>query len=91
MEFFLPSSWRHRQAPNDYQQSLASDEGLFEEEEGERLVGFDVNDTRRGALEHGNNSADTERRLSRDLEEGFRDDSEDEDTVNDSTRHSARA
>lgn len=78
MEFFLPSSWRRRQSSHNYQRSLASEEDLFEEEEGEHLVGFDVSQARREALEHGQHLVDADRRLSRDLEEGFKDDSEDE-------------
>jgi hypothetical protein len=42
------------------------------------MVGFDVDAARRLSLPGAGNTQDTERRLSRDLEEGFRDDSDDE-------------
>lgn len=84
MDFFLPSSWRRRQASDDYRESLISDEGLFEEEEGENMVGFDVDESRRAALERRRSSTDTDRRLSRDLEEGFKDDSEEEEETHQS-------
>lgn len=77
------------------------DGGLFDEESGERMVGFDMNEERRGrsqwtnsrlgnqrqshalqaALEHAERSQEedhSDRRLSRELEEGFIDDSESE-------------
>lgn len=54
------------------------DDGLFDEEEGEGLVGFDVDAPRREALARNHAVPDTQRRLSRDLEEGFRDDSDEE-------------
>ncbi|EDN09680.1 hypothetical protein I7I51_02303 [Histoplasma capsulatum] len=86
MHFLLPSSWRQRQifgAHND-------GGSVFDDEEGEDMVGFEIDSSRREALEHGrrsggdnnhndHSSIDTERRLSRDLEEGFMDDSDDED------------
>ena len=58
--------------------ALDDDDGLFDEEEGEGLVGFDVDATHREALVRDNARPDLERRLSRDLEEGFRDDSDEE-------------
>lgn len=80
--------------------SLSSDEdgGLFDEESGERMVGFDMNEERRGrtqrsrlrdstqsnalqaALEQAqrNQEEHSDRRLSRELEEGFIDDSDSE-------------
>jgi hypothetical protein len=58
---------------------MADDDSLFDEDEGEDLVGFNMDAGRREALERQRNSTgEGERRLSRDLEEGFRDDSEDE-------------
>ena len=75
---------------------VSVDEGtLFDEESGEAMVGFDVQERnrRRNGLErqvHDMNAARrtvsgggvervvSDRRLSRDLEEGFRDDSDDE-------------
>ena len=57
----------------------ADTDSLFDEDEGEDLVGFDMDAGRREALERQRSSTgEGERRLSRDLEEGFRDDSEDE-------------
>jgi hypothetical protein len=77
---------------------VSVDEGtLFDEESGEAMVGFDVQERnrRRNGLERQVSnmnaatrtirnqggeglSADSNRRLSRELEEGFRDDSDDE-------------
>ena len=53
----------------------------FDEDEGEEL--FEVDDNRREALslDARRGRDDDGRRLSRDLEEGFRDDSEDEDGI----------
>lgn len=42
------------------------------------MVGFNVDASRRDAIARQQEVAITERRLSRDLEEGFRDDSDDE-------------
>jgi hypothetical protein len=76
---FLPSSWR-----SEYERSRrtadARDEPNEEEwdEEGEEL--FQVDDNRREALSlDARRINDDGRRLSRDLEEGFKDDSDDED------------
>lgn len=82
--------------------SITSDEdgGLFDEESGERMVGFDMNEGRRGgngrdrardlrqsnalhaALEQAQRHQEehSDRRLSRELEEGFIDDSESEES-----------
>lgn len=43
------------------------------------MVGFNVDASRRDAIARQEEAAITERRLSRDLEEGFRDDSDDSD------------
>ena len=55
------------------------DEGevLFSDEEGENMVGLDIDSRRREILEM-NDTPDVRERLSRDLEEGFRDDSDEE-------------
>ncbi|KAF2811831.1 uncharacterized protein BDZ99DRAFT_281292 [Mytilinidion resinicola] len=78
--FFVPSSWRRRHAVVDG--SYASDnheDELFDDEEGEGMVGFDIDERRREALERRRSGVGEEdRRLSRDLEEGFKDDSDDE-------------
>ena len=59
--------------------SGSGDEELyFGEEEGESMVGFDVGRREREVRRDRDGEIDSERRLSRDLEEGFRD-SEDED------------
>ena len=72
MSFLLPSSWRGRQGAE-------SDDGLFDEEEGEGMLGFAVDDGRRTQLEREVAAGvSDETRLSRDLEEGFRDDSDEE-------------
>ncbi|OJD18186.1 hypothetical protein ACJ73_08738 [Blastomyces percursus] len=85
MHFLLPSSWRQRQI-------FGAQNGggsVFDDEEGEDMVGFEMDASRREALDQrrrsgndnstGRGSVDTDRRLSRDLEEGFMDDSDDED------------
>jgi len=55
----------------------------FDDEEGEEL--YDVDDNRRQALSLDARRArdDDGRRLSRDLEEGFRDDSDEDDDIDD--------
>ncbi|GIK06490.1 hypothetical protein Aspvir_002140 [Aspergillus viridinutans] len=72
MRFFLPSSWRRQ---TDGQHDNIS---IFDEE-GEIMVGMDMDPSRREALERRRDTtADTSSRLSRDLEQGFMDDSDDE-------------
>ncbi|KAL1972496.1 hypothetical protein VTN31DRAFT_6910 [Thermomyces dupontii] len=72
MRLFLPSTWRRR-ANNPH------DAVSIYEEEGENMVGMDLDPSRREALERRRSASDNQVRLSRDLEEGFMDDSEDED------------
>jgi hypothetical protein len=74
----LPSTWRTDFGRNGFAVN-GQDGSDFDEEEGEELYEVDENrrealslDARRGRNEDGS-------RLSRDLEEGFKDDSEDED------------
>lgn len=56
-----------------------SSEDLFGDEEGETMVGFDYRDrTERGVRGGRVESLWSDGRLSRDLEEGFRDDSSEE-------------
>lgn len=78
--FLLPSSWRSnlsgRFAANA---DDGSDQG-FDDEDGEEL--FEVDDNRREALSLDARRGHDEGRLSRDLEEGFRDDSDDETNAN---------
>ncbi|KAI0405187.1 hypothetical protein F4802DRAFT_597317 [Xylaria palmicola] len=73
-----PSRWRLR---NRERVAVADDESDvgFSSEEGEELD--DVDEDRRHALslDDRHQHADSNRRLSRDLEEGFRDDSDDDD------------
>lgn len=49
------------------------------DEEGENMAEMDMSSTRREALESRRSLNDSQARLSRDLEEGFMDDSDDED------------
>ncbi|KAI9763436.1 MAG: hypothetical protein M1840_000518 [Geoglossum simile] len=58
-----------------------AESSVFDDEEGEDMVGFDIDEQRREALERRRNGANRGEvvRLSRDLEEGFRDDSSDEE------------
>ncbi|PLN79242.1 hypothetical protein BDW42DRAFT_195320 [Aspergillus taichungensis] len=73
MRLFLPTSWRQHQL-TDHNDNIS-----ILDEEGELMVGMDMGPGRREALERGRHSpADTDMRLSRDLEEGFMDDSDDE-------------
>ena len=59
--------------------STAHEEDLFDDEEGEGMVGFDpIDERRREALDQRRSLMEEERRLGRELEEGFRDDSDDE-------------
>ncbi|KAH0542404.1 hypothetical protein FGG08_003159 [Glutinoglossum americanum] len=52
---------------------------LFDDEDGEDMVGFVVDERRREALERRRGDGEAAGRLSRDLEEGFRDDSSSEE------------
>lgn len=73
MHFFLPSRWRWGARVADH------DTISIDDEEGEIMVGMDMNNARRGVLGRRNDPlAETEGRLSRDLEEGFMDDSDEE-------------
>ncbi|KAJ5033433.1 uncharacterized protein L3040_008549 [Drepanopeziza brunnea f. sp. 'multigermtubi'] len=76
----LPSTWRADFGRDRYAVSAQDGSGSdFDEEEGEEL--YEVDDHRREALSQDARRGRDEdgRRLSRDLEEGFKDDSEDED------------
>ncbi|KAJ5358492.1 uncharacterized protein N7496_010905 [Penicillium cataractarum] len=76
MRFFLPSSWRrdaHLHEPDN-------DNISIDEEEGELMVGMDMDARRREALERRRSQApETQGRLSRELEEGFMDESDEEE------------
>ncbi|OGE51227.1 hypothetical protein PENARI_c014G00436 [Penicillium arizonense] len=74
MRFFLPSTWRRGAHMAEH------DTISIDDDEGEILVGMDMDAARREALERRRGSvAEAEGRLSRDLEEGFMDDSDEED------------
>lgn len=76
MRFFLPSSWRRNPHAAD------NDNISIDEEEGELMVGMDMDARRREALERRRSEApETEGRLSRELEEGFMDESDEEEPV----------
>ncbi|CAI7626042.1 unnamed protein product [Penicillium bialowiezense] len=70
MNFFLRSTWRRDADVAD------NDNISIDEQEGEALVGMDMNAVRRGALERRQDVG--AERLGRDLEEGFMDDSDSE-------------
>jgi hypothetical protein len=74
---FAPSVWMRQRAL--IHGSGQHDDELFDDEEGEGMVGFDpIDEGRREALEQRRSMMEDEMRLGRDLEEGFKDDSEDE-------------
>lgn len=74
---FAPSVWRRDRTVVDG--SGHHDDELFDDEEGEGMVGFDpIDERRREALEQRRSIMEEERRLGRELEQGFKDDSEDE-------------
>ncbi|PBP22777.1 hypothetical protein BUE80_DR006338 [Diplocarpon rosae] len=79
VKYLLPSSWRAQFGQDRYAVSAQDGSGSdFDEEEGEEL--YDVDDHRREALSLDARRGRDEdgRRLSRDLEEGFKDDSEED-------------
>lgn len=74
MRVTLPAAWRRRMRPEEQ-----TDNASIYDEEGEIMVGMHMDPGRREALERRRSSAgEAEGRLSRDLEEGFMDDSDDE-------------
>jgi hypothetical protein len=84
INLFVPTRWqanmRHRRVV-DGSGGDENEEELFDDEEGEGMVGFDpISERRREALEQRRSMVgEVDRRLSRDLEEGFRDDSDESD------------
>lgn len=73
---FMPSTWSRQPALHLHHDDDSSD---FDDEEGEGMVGFDpVDEQRREALEQRRSMVHEERRLGRELEQGFKDDSDDE-------------
>jgi hypothetical protein len=83
--FLLPSAWRSTLAGRfTVSAEDGSDQG-FDDEDGEEL--FEVDDNRREALSlDARRGHDGEGRLSRELEEGFRDDSDDETNADQAER-----
>lgn len=82
MRLFLPSSWRSgaRLVEGHHHRHDTTDGDSILNEEGETMVGMSIDPARREALERRRSTAgEAETRLSRELEEGFMDDSEDED------------
>ncbi|KAF2443345.1 hypothetical protein P171DRAFT_432621 [Karstenula rhodostoma CBS 690.94] len=77
---FVPSSWiRGRRVIVDRSGGEHAEEDLFDDEEGEGMVGFDpIDERRREALEQRRSMMGDDLRLSRELEQGFKDDSDDE-------------
>ena len=79
MRVLLPATWRRptraQSAGTNF--GSGSDGSVFDQEEGEGMVGFDVSADGRDALARREEAPESVRRLSRDLEEGFRDDSDD--------------
>lgn len=82
---FMPSTWSRQHTVHVHNDDDESSD--FDDEEGEGMVGFDpVDERRREALEQRRSIMEEERRLGRELEQGFKDDSEDEHV--DETRRS---
>lgn len=78
MRFFLRSSWRRDATLHPHHAD--NDNISIDEEEGELMVGMDMDARRREALERRRSTArETEGRLSRELEEGFMDESDEEE------------
>ncbi|CAI7582969.1 unnamed protein product [Penicillium pancosmium] len=74
MRLFLPSSWRRGTHLDDH------DNISIDEEEGELMTGMTMDSVRREALEQRRGIlGDSTSRLSRELEEGFMDDSDEEE------------
>ncbi|KAL5409065.1 hypothetical protein PMIN06_011339 [Paraphaeosphaeria minitans] len=87
---FVPSSWlQGRRVVVDGSGAEHTDEDLFDDDEGEGMVGFDpVDGCRREALEQRRSVVGEDRRLSRELEQGFKDDSDDDEDHEDDRRRS---
>ncbi|KAF2033415.1 hypothetical protein EK21DRAFT_49859, partial [Setomelanomma holmii] len=74
---FMPSTWTRNRRVVDGSGGEHEDE-LFDDEEGEGMVGFDpIDQRRREALEQRRSMMEEERRVGRDLEQVFKDDSDD--------------
>jgi hypothetical protein len=79
VRFLVPSSWLGGRPTAGRFGDAEGDGSLFDDEEGEGLVGFDNDAQRRERLERPNGIGISDRRLSRDLEEGFEDESDDDE------------
>ena len=87
---FMPSTWTRQPAIHVHNDD--DDSSDFDDEEGEGMVGFDpVDERRREALEQRRSMVEEERRLGRELEQGFKDDSDDEDGVDETRRSLSRS
>jgi len=76
---FAPTSWVQRRFVVDGSGGEHNEDELFDDVEGEGMVGFDpIDERRREALEQRRSMMEDERRLGRELEEGFKDESDDE-------------
>jgi hypothetical protein len=78
VNLLFPSRWRASQ--RRIEDGSGGDDVLFDDEEAEGMVGFDpIDERRREALEQRRSMmGEEDRRLSRELEAGFKDDSDDE-------------
>ncbi|KAH6850802.1 hypothetical protein B0I37DRAFT_372432 [Chaetomium sp. MPI-CAGE-AT-0009] len=74
VRFMAPSAWRARASDG----IVVAERRSFDSEEGEELGDVDETTARRVLDQQRGNPVDSTRRLSRDLEEGFMDDSDDE-------------
>lgn len=81
--FLCPSAWSEGRFRGGRYSAVGVDGGLFEEEDGEGLVGFVVDTQRQEQLGRSSDIQHSDRRLSRDLEEGFQDESDDEERPDD--------
>jgi len=81
-DLLVPSAWRrHLGRDQDTMNAEDGSSSDFDEDEGEELSGFDDNRREALSLDARRGRDDDERRLSRDLEEGFKDDSDDDDDI----------
>ncbi|KAJ4378727.1 hypothetical protein N0V86_005598 [Didymella sp. IMI 355093] len=86
---FLPTTWTRRPPLHVHNDDDESSD--FDDDEGEGMVGFDpLDESRREALDQRRSMVEEERRLGRELEQGFKDDSDDDD-VDDTRRSLSRS
>lgn len=85
----LPSTWRSDFGGNRFAVDATDGSGSdFDDDDGEELYEVDSNRREALSLDARRGRDDDGRRLSRDLEEGFKDDSDDEDDLPDGRRRS---